>query len=201
MLKRILDKLFSLIGLILLLPILLVVSLMIKLHDGGPVFYRAERVGRFGKIIKVWKFRTMVPNAERVGSIHASASDPRITRIGRFLRKYKIDELPQLINILKGEMSFVGPRPQVKHYVDLYSKEERISLTVRPGMTDYASIRFVNQEDLVDENDVDESYRKRIEPEKNRLRVKYAKNNSLLVDVKIILQTVRAIITKIVMKE
>lgn len=201
MLKRILDFIFALLGLILLLPFLVIISLLIKLDSKGPVFYRGERVGRFGKIFKIFKFRTMVPNAEKIGSIHASLNDPRITKVGKFLRRYKIDELPQLINILKGDMSFVGPRPQVKYYVDLYNEEEKISLTVRPGMTDYATIRFINQEDLVDEKNVDKSYQEKIEPEKNKLRVKYAKNNSVFIDAKIIFQTILAVVKRIILNK
>ena len=201
MLKRFFDIIFSLFGLIIVSPLLGLIAIIIKMDSKGPVFYRGERVGRFGKTFKIWKFRTMVENAEKIGSIHASSNDPRITKIGKFLRKYKLDELPQLINILKGEMSFVGPRPQVKYYVDLYNEEEKISLIVRPGMTDYASIRYINQEDLVDEENVDKSYQEKIEPEKNQLRVKYAKNNSLLIDAKIIFQTILAIVKKIILKK
>lgn len=201
MFKRILDFIFASLGLILLSPFLVIISLLIKLDSKGPVFYRGERVGRFGKIFKIFKFRTMVLNAEKMGTIHASRTDPRITKIGKFLRRYKIDELPQLINILKGEMSFVGPRPQVKYYVDLYDEEERISLTVRPGMTDYATIRFINQEDIVDEKNVDKSYQEKIEPEKNKLRVEYAKNNSLFIDAKIIFQTILAVVKRIILNK
>jgi len=201
MVKRLFDIIFSFFGLIIVSPLLGLIAIIIKMDSKGPVFYRGERVGRFGKTFKIWKFRTMVENAEKIGSIHASSNDPRITKIGKFLRKYKLDELPQLINILKGEMSFVGPRPQVKYYVDLYNEEEKISLIVRPGMTDYASIRYINQEDLVDEENVDKSYQEKIEPEKNQLRVKYAKNNSLLIDAKIIFQTILAIVKKIILKK
>ena len=201
MLKRFFDIIVSFFGLIIVSPLLGLIAIIIKMDSKGPVFYRGERVGRFGKTFKIWKFRTMVENAEKIGSIHASSNDPRITKIGKFLRKYKLDELPQLINILKGEMSFVGPRPQVKYYVDLYNEEEKISLIVRPGMTDYASIRYINQEDLVDEENVDKSYQEKIEPEKNQLRVKYAKNNSLLIDAKIIFQTILAIVKKIILKK
>ena len=201
MIKRLFDIIFSLFGLILLFPLFLIIAILIKLHSPEPAFYRGERVGRFGKIFKMFKFRTMIPNAEKMGSIHASRNDSRITKIGRFLRRYKIDELPQLINVLKGEMSFVGPRPQVKYYVDLYNKEEKISLTVRPGMTDYATIRYINQEDLVDEKNVDKSYQENIEPEKNRLRVKYAKNHSFFIDIQIIFQTILVIIKKIILKK
>ena len=201
MVKRLFDIIFSFFGLIIVSPLLGLIAIIIKMDSKGHVFYRGERVGRFGKTFKIWKFRTMVENAEKIGSIHASSNDPRITKIGKFLRKYKLDELPQLINILKGEMSFVGPRPQVKYYVDLYNEEEKISLIVRPGMTDYASIRYINQEDLVDEENVDKSYQEKIEPEKNQLRVKYAKNNSLLIDAKIIFQTILAIVKKIILKK
>ena len=197
MLKRFFDLIFSLLGLILFSPLIVIISLLIKLDSAGPIFYRGKRVGRFGKIFKIWKFRTMIPDAERRGPIHAAASDFRITKIGSFLRKYKLDELPQLINVVRGEMSFVGPRPQVKYYVDLYTEEEKIILTVRPGMTDYASIYYIDQESLIDEENVDKSYQERIEPEKNRLRVKYAKNNSLFIDFKILLQTILAVIRQI----
>ena len=199
--KGFIDFFGALIGIIILSPFFLIVAVLIKLDSKGPVFYRGERVGRFGKIFKIFKFRTMVPNAEKIGSIHASLNDSRITKMGKFLRRYKIDELPQLINILKGEMSFVGPRPQVKYYVDLYNEEEKISLTVRPGMTDYASIRYINQEDIVDEKNVDKSYQEKIEPEKNKLRIKYAKNNSFFIDVKIIFQTILAIVKRIILNK
>lgn len=201
MLKEVFDFIFALLGLILSSPLLIVVSLLIKLDSPGTVFYRGERIGRFGKIFKIFKFRTMIPNAEKTGSIHASSNDPRITKMGKFLRRYKIDELPQLINILKGDMSFVGPRPQVKYYVDLYNEEEKISLNVRPGITDYATICFINQEDIVDEKNVDKSYQEKIEPKKNKLRAEYAKNNSLFIDAKIIFQTILAIVKKIILKK
>ncbi len=194
--KRIFDFLLSLFLLILFFPIILIIVLLIKLDSFGPVFYKGERIGRYGKPFKIYKFRTMVPNAEKIGTIHAARNDPRITKIGRFLRTYKLDELPQLINILKGQMSFVGPRPQVKHYVDLYNDYEKESLKVPPGMTDYATIKFINLEDLVDEKNVDESYRKNIEPIKNKLRVDYAKNASFFTDIAIIFQTFEAIFRK-----
>lgn len=201
MMKRSFDIVFSLLGLILTFPLFLIIAVLIKLDSRGPVFYWGERVGRFGKIFKIFKFRTMIENAEKKGSIHASRYDPRITKIGRFLRRYKIDELPQLINILKGEMSFVGPRPQVKYYVDFYNEEKKISLTVRPGMTDYATICYIDQEDIVDEKNVDKSYQEKIEPEKNKLRVKYVKNRSFFIDIQIIFQTILAIIKKIILKK
>ena len=199
--KRFFDFVAAFIVLILLSPLFLIIAVLIKLDSNGTVFYRGERVGRFGKTFKIWKFRTMVPNAEKTGTIHASRNDPRITKIGGFLRTYKLDELPQLMNILKGEMSFVGPRPQVKYYVDFYNDEEKISLNVRPGMTDYATICYINQEDIVDEKNVDKSYREKIEPLKNELRIKYAKNSSLFIDAKIVFQTILVIVKKIVLKK
>jgi len=199
--KRITDFTLASCLLILLSPIILVISILIKLDSKGPIFYRGERVGQFGNFFKILKFRTMVPNAEKIGTIHAAKNDPRITKVGSVLRTYKLDEIPQLINIVKGEMSFVGPRPQVKHYVDLYNDEERTSLDVVPGMTDYATIQYINQEDLMDENNVDKSYSENIEPLKNRLRIKYVKDASLFVDAKIVFQTFFAIVKKIIIKE
>lgn len=138
--KRLFDIVFSLLGLIILSPFILVLAILIKEEDGGSVFYRGVRVGRHGKPFRIFKFRTMVVNAENIGGPSTPDDDPRITGIGRFLRKYKLDELPQLINVLKGEMSLVGPRPEVPHYVNMLTKEERAILSVRPGITDWASI-------------------------------------------------------------
>jgi lipopolysaccharide/colanic/teichoic acid biosynthesis glycosyltransferase len=199
--KIILDLIFSLIGLILVSPILIIIAVLIKLDSEGPILYKGERIGRFGKPFKILKFRTMVPNAEKIGAIHAARNDPRVTKVGRVLRTYKLDELPQLINIIKGQMSFVGPRPQVKYYVDLYNDEERTSLSVLPGMTDYATIFYVNQEDLVDEKNVDKSYQENIEPQKNKLRIEYVRKASFLTDAKIIFQTFLAIVKKIILKK
>lgn len=199
--KRILDFTLSLLLLVVFSPIFLILTVFIKLDSAGPVFYRGERIGRYGKSFKIWKFRTMVPNAENLGTIHAAKNDSRITKVGGFLRTCKLDELPQLINILKGEMSFVGPRPQVKHYVDLYSEEEKLSLIARPGMTDYATVAYINQEDLVDEKNVDQYYREKIEPLKNQLRIKYIKDSSLFMDIKIVFQTVGVIIKKNILKK
>ena len=140
MLKRTFDFLSSLIGLIVISPILVTISILIKKEDRGPVFYRGARVGRFGKLFRIFKFRTMVVNAEKMGGPSTADDDPRITKMGRFIRKFKLDELPQLINVLKGEMSIVGPRPEVQMYVDMFSEGEKAILTVRPGITDWASI-------------------------------------------------------------
>lgn len=131
----------------------------------------------------------MVPDAEKIGGPSTALNDPRVTLIGRFLRKYKLDEIPQLINILKGEMSFVGPRPQVEKYTRLYTDEEKIILSVKPGLTDYASIRFINLDAVLGNENVDEKYLRTVEPEKNRLRIQYARDPSFLKDMKILFFT------------
>jgi lipopolysaccharide/colanic/teichoic acid biosynthesis glycosyltransferase len=140
MTKRLFDFLCSLLGLVFLSPVLFWVSWKIKREDGGPVFYRGVRVGLKGRLFRIYKFRTMVVYAEKLGPSSTSAEDPRITRIGQTLRKYKLDELPQLINVLAGDMSFVGPRPEVQRFTDMYMDEEKTILTVRPGITDWASL-------------------------------------------------------------
>ena len=140
MLIRLLDIVLSLLGLIFLLPILLILAVWIKFDSQGSIFFRQIRVGKDGKDFRIYKFRTMIVNAEKMGIITIGERDPRITKLGYFLRKYKLDELPQLINVLKGEMSFVGPRPEVRKYVEMYNQEQLKILTVKPGITDYASI-------------------------------------------------------------
>jgi len=190
MIKRALDLLLAVTGVIVLLPIILVISIIVKVTSPGPVFYRGVRMGLNGKPFKIFKFRTMVVDAENKGGHSTALNDPRLTKCGAFLRKYKLDELPQLINIIIGEMSFVGPRPQVEKYTRLYTEEEKIILTVRPGITDYASIRFVNLDKILGDEDVDEKYLKEIEPKKNRFRIKYAKEHTLWLDIKILIATI-----------
>ncbi len=190
MIKRAFDFLISLLGLLALSPVLSILALLIKLSSPGPVFYRGVRVGRYGKPFRILKFRTMVVDAERIGGSSTPEDDPRITTVGRFLRKYKLDELPQLINVFKGDMSFVGPRPQVPWAVELYTEEEKALLSVRPGITDYASIRFSKEADILrGSGDPDREYLEKIAPEKIRLGLEYVRNRSLLVDIKIILAT------------
>jgi lipopolysaccharide/colanic/teichoic acid biosynthesis glycosyltransferase len=189
MLKRLFDITACLIAFPFLLPFFAVITISIKLNSSGPIFYRGWRTGLGGKPFRIFKFRTMVANAEKIGGPSTALNDPRLTRIGKFLRKYKIDELPQFINILRAEMSFVGPRPQVEKYTKLYNDEEQIILSVRPGLTDYASIEFINLDKILGDKQVDEKYLREIEPEKNRLRMKYAKESSFLVDVKILFMT------------
>jgi len=188
--KRILDIIVVIWGLILTLPIILIIALFIKIGSPGPVFYRGVRSGKNGVPFRIFKFRTMVENAEKIGGPSTALNDPRLTRIGKFLRKYKLDELPQLFNILSGEMSFVGPRPQVEKYTKLYEGEEELILQVKPGLTDYASIHFIHLDAILGDGDVDEKYIKEVEPIKNRLRLQYAQECSFLVDAKIFFMTI-----------
>lgn len=190
MFKRLFDIIFSFIGIVILHPLFILVAISIKLDSSGPIFFRGKRVGCHGKLFKMYKFRTMVVNAEKLGGTSTAENDPRITKVGRFIRKYKIDELPQLINILKGEMSIVGPRPEVEEYTCLYTEEEKIILSVLPGLTDYASIKLINLNKILTRStDPDKDYKENIRPEKNRLRVEYATNHSLSGDFRIIIQT------------
>jgi len=197
MLKRWFDFISSLVGLILISSILLVISIWIKKEDGGAVFYRGLRVGRFGKTFRIFKFRTMVVNAEKLGGPSTADDDPRISRVGKFIRKYKLDELPQLINVLKGEMSLVGPRPEVQMYVDLFTEEEKAILTVRPGMTDWASLWDIDEGAiLAGSPDPEKAYMEKIRPEKIRLQLKYVREHTFRVDLKIIFQTLLKIFQK-----
>jgi len=192
--KRLFDILVSAIGLLVLWPAFLVIAALIKLEDGGPVFYRQERIGYKGRRFKMWKFRTMVVNAEKLGKSLTIGKDPRITRVGYWLRKYKLDELPQLLNVLSGEMSLVGPRPEVPQYVALYSPDQRRVLDLVPGITDPASIRFANEAELLAEaTDPEKFYIDHVMPEKIRLNMEYAKRANLLSDVLVILQTLARI--------
>jgi len=189
MLKRLFDITACLVALPFLLPFFAITAITIKLDSSGPVFYRGLRTGLGGRPFRIFKFRTMGIDAEKIGGPSTALNDPRLTKFGRFLRKYKIDELPQIINVLEGEMSLVGPRPQVEKYTKLYNDKEKIILSVRPGLTDYASIKFINLDQILGDESVDERYLKEIEPEKNKLRMKYAKEHSFWVDIKIIFMT------------
>lgn len=196
-LKKLFDLTFSFISIILLLPIFLIIAIIIKLDSPGPVFYRGVRIGKHWKPFRPYKFRTMVDNAENLGGSTTAENDNRITKTGKFLRKYKIDEIPQLINILKGEMSFVGPRPELEEHVRCYNKEEKSILSVLPGLTDYASLKFISLDKRVGGKDADEIYIKNIRAEKNRLRVMYVKKHSLFEDFRIIIKTLLTILKKI----
>jgi lipopolysaccharide/colanic/teichoic acid biosynthesis glycosyltransferase len=192
MIKRLFDIIFSLLGIIITLPLLGVIVLLIKLDSKEPVFYRGARVGKNGKEFRIFKFRTMVPKAEKLGGPSTASDDPRLTKIGKFLKKYQLDELPQLFNVLKGEMSLVGPRPEVKMYVDMMSMGERsVILSLKPGMTDIASLwNFHEGEALRGSSDPEKTYMEKIRPKKIELQLKYVKESSLLVDLKIIFKTI-----------
>jgi lipopolysaccharide/colanic/teichoic acid biosynthesis glycosyltransferase len=192
--KRILDISFSVLGLLILSPLFLFISWRIHREDGGPVFYRGERVGFDGKPFRICKFRTMVIDAERIGGSCTSDNDPRITRIGRRLRKHKLDELPQLINVFRGEMSLVGPRPEVKYYTAMFSGEEKDILSVRPGITDWASIWNSDEGSFLSGSEnPDKAYMEFIRPRKLKLQLRYVREQSLAKDIKIIFLTLFAI--------
>ncbi|MGH7199281.1 MAG: sugar transferase [Planctomycetaceae bacterium] len=194
MLKRTFDFLTALAGLAVLAPLLAAVAVLIRFDSSGPVFYRGERVGRHGRAFRIFKFRTMIVDAEARGGSSTAGDDPRITRVGRWLRRAKLDELPQVFNVLLGQMSFVGPRPQVRWAVDLYSDEERRLLSVRPGITDYASLRFRNEAEILQgADDPDEAYLRLIAPEKIRLGLCYVDHHTLGTDLKIIAVTVLSV--------
>jgi len=193
--KRIIDLLVSGVGLIVLSPVLAAVALWIKLDSPGPVFHRGLRVGQDETRFRMIKFRSMVQNAHLIGGTSTPEDDPRITRSGTFLRKYKLDELPQLLNVFRGDMSLVGPRPQVPWAVDLYTPEEKTILRVKPGITDYASLLFRDEgEILKGSTDPDKDYLKKIHPEKMRLSLEYARTHSVWLDCKILARTVAAIV-------
>lgn len=189
--KRVFDLFWSIIGLVFLSPFFIIIAILIKLEDRGPVFFRQERVGYKGKPFKIYKFRTMVADAEIKGGQLTIGRDPRITRVGYWLRKTKLDELPQLINVLRGEMTLVGPRPEVPKYVSLYSVEQRKVLDLVPGITDPASIQFKDESALLaNEADPEKIYIDKIMPEKIRLNLDYAMRRSLWSDIRIIIKTI-----------
>ncbi len=193
MVKRPFDVVFAAAALAGLAPVLLIVALIIKFSSPGPVLYRGVRVGLRGRRFRILKFRTMVANADRIGGSSTAEDDPRITRIGTFLRRYKLDELPQFLNVLAGDMSVVGPRPQVAWAVDLYTPEQRRLLEVRPGITDEASIKFRDEGEILrGAVDPDRAYLELIAPEKMRMGIEYVNNHSFLSDLKIIVKTALA---------
>ena len=176
----------------------MVIALLMKLRSPGPVFYRGRRIGRAGKPFRILKFRTMVVNADRIGGASTADGDPRITRIGRFLRKYKVDELPQLLNVLRGEMSFVGPRPEVPQYVETFSEEQKAILELRPGITDWATLWNSDEgAALAGCPDPEACYLEKIRPEKIRLQLEYVRNHSFRTDLVIIMRTLIAILWKV----
>ncbi len=197
--KRIFDIVFSFLGLIFLLPFFIFISLVIKLDSKGPIFYEQLRVGRRGVKFKILKFRTMILNADKIGKLITTSDDKRITRSGKWIRKYKLDEFPQLINVFKGEMSFVGPRPEVPKYVEFYPPEIKdVVLSVRPGIADEASIKYRNENEILSnyKGDPEICYLEKILPMKLSLYKYYVQNNSLLGDIKIIMKTIFVIIKR-----
>lgn len=196
MLKRIFDILFAAAGLIILLPVFIIVAVIVKLDSKGPVIYKQSRVGKGNRDFELFKFRSMKPDSDVSGLLTVGGRDPRITGSGYYLRKFKLDELPQLINVLNGEMSFVGPRPEVRKYVDIYNEEQKKVLSVSPGITDVASIKYRNENELLEKADDPERYYvENIMPDKISLNLEYIDQRSLLKDLKVILKTLSAVFT------
>lgn len=193
--KRCFDIFFSLLGILCLLLVFLFVAIAIKFSSKGPVLFKQERVGKNGKLFKIWKFRSMVVDAEAKGRQITTDGDNRITKVGKFIRKTKIDELPQLFNVLSGKMSFVGPRPEVPRYVALYTEEQRKVLSVKPGITDLASIEFRNENDMLKEaEDPDKKYIEEIMPAKLELNLKYIEKAGFFYDIGLIFKTIFKVI-------
>jgi lipopolysaccharide/colanic/teichoic acid biosynthesis glycosyltransferase len=189
--KQAFDIIVAFVGLLFLSPLLLLVAFLIKIDSRGPVFFRQERIGRGFRPFLIYKFRTMVEDASRIGGSITFGVDPRITRVGRVLRKTKIDELPQLINVLRGEMSFVGPRPEVRQYVELFRQDYEEILKVLPGITDLASLRYRHEAEILGRCEKpEEEYVKRVLPEKIRLAKEYVRRSSLLLDITLIFKTI-----------
>ena len=195
--KRILDFILALIFAVVLAPIYLILALAVVIDTGFPVFYRAERGGYRDKPFRIFKFRSMVKNADQIGGGTTALNDSRITKVGNVLRKTKLDEIPQLFNIIKGDMSFIGPRPELLRYTAQYEGEELLIHRVRPGITDYSSIEFINLDEIVGGDNADEMYEKYVLKRKNELRVKYAKTVSFTTDFKLLFITVWDVLKKI----
>jgi lipopolysaccharide/colanic/teichoic acid biosynthesis glycosyltransferase len=192
--KRLLDIVISITGIVLLTPVWIVAAGLVKLTSRGPVFFRQERMGRGFRPFRIYKFRSMHQDAPTKGSLVTFGADPRITAVGRFLRATKVDELPQLLNVLLGEMSLVGPRPEVRKYVEMFRADYKDILCVRPGITDPASIRFCNEAEILGQaTDPEREYIEQVLPEKIRLAKEYAQNPSLWLDLLIILKTIHVL--------
>ena len=193
--KRLFDIFASACGLIVLSPLFIILAIWIKLDSKGPVFYKQVRVGRHNKDFKLFKFRSMRVGADKAGLITVGGRDPRVTPSGYYIRKYKLDEFPQLINVFKGDMSLVGPRPEVRKYVDMYTPEQLHVLDVRPGITDLASIRYRNENELLEKaEDPDKYYIEVIMPDKLKINLEYVANHSFWYDIKLIFRTFAAIV-------
>lgn len=196
--KRCLDFTIALIAIIVALPIILLFSLAVLIDSGFPIFYTPVRCGYNGKTFRIIKYRTMVKNADKIGGSTTALNDPRITRVGSFLRKVKADEIVQLFNVLTGTMSFVGPRPELLQYTDQYTDEERVILKVRPGITDFSSLEFISLDEIVGGENADEMYEKYVLQKKNQLRIKYAEEVSLKTDFIILFKTVWCVFDKFI---
>ena len=198
MLKRFFDLILSFIGLLIIVPILFLITILIKISSSGPVFYKQVRVGKNNKDFKIFKFRTMHVNADKKGLLTVGGRDPRVTSIGYYLRKFKLDELPQLINVFKGDMSFVGPRPEVRQFVNLYSEIQKKVLNVKPGITDLASIEFRNENEILSkEEDPNQYYIDYIMPKKLEINLKYINQRNLLKDFVVIIKTIKVIFNSV----
>ena len=193
-LKRLMDIVDSFLMLVILSPFLLILAAAVKLDSKGPVFYRQVRVGRYNQDFKIFKFRTMVQNADQIGPAVTTGEDPRITRVGKFIRRLRLDEFSQLLNVLNGTMSLVGPRPEVRKYVDLYTPEQMATLLVRPGVTAPSSIAFKDEDQLLDAaEDPEKVYAEKILPPKMELNLEYLEHVSPLYDLSVLFQTVAAV--------
>lgn len=193
--SRIFDIFWAITGLILLIPLFIVIAFSIKREDKGSVFFTQERVGYKGRLFKFYKFRTMTINADKSGPLITIYGDKRITKVGNFLRKYKLDELPQLFNVIKGDMSLVGPRPEVPYYVNKYTEEQRKVLDIIPGITDPASIMYFDENELLSKaENPEKEYIEKIMPQKIEINLKYADNANVYRDIMIICQTIYKLI-------
>jgi len=200
-LKRVFDVAVAALLLALFSPVVAAVSVLVR-RDGGPAFYKARRTGRGGKPFQMYKFRTMVVNADQIGGPSTAGDDPRITSIGHRIRRYKLDEIVQLINVVKGDMSLVGPRPEVPHYTDMFTPQEREILSVRPGITDWASIKYRNEAEILSgAADTEQAYMDKIRPGKLELQLEYVRRQSFLVDMRILVQTAAAVLKAPVIPE
>ncbi len=197
MIKRIFDFIFSLLGIIILLPLFIIISLLVIFNSPGGIFYLQTRVGKNSKDFKLFKFRTMKIDSDKKGLLTIGNMDSRITRIGLWLRKYKLDELPQLFNVFLGDMSLVGPRPEVRKYVDLYSSEQKKVLSVKPGITDNASIEYADENELLSKQaDPEKFYISKVMPAKLKINLEYISNQSVAEDFRIIIKTFLRIFRK-----
>lgn len=196
MLKRLFDIICSLVGIIFLFPVFLIIVLAIVINSGFPIFYFQTRVGKNNRDFKLFKFRTMHTNADKKGLLTVGGRDPRVTPVGYYLRKFKLDELPQLFNVLFGSMSLVGPRPEVRKYVDMYNEEQKRVLEVKPGITDYASLEYINENELLAKSEnPEQTYIQEIMPAKLKLNMRYIEETGLLTDLTIITRTVQKIVS------